>query len=313
MFSSLRDLALTMLLNRYPNGATYGGLSGPPVPILETNNTIKNPIGPEYQFSVGEGRYRVALRAGFLCPVLTDDPLTVDLLTSRTSTPGTYVLKEDIHLVTPSPHPSETPITNPNPLSTAPHPIAAGTRVSLVQIKSRETKFNVIYRDPTIAGSRDTQDGVESSISAETDEESSTGKGGSGSSVTRSSDMAHIPEKFGNGNASLSAATGKNVKKKPKNNIAKSNSSFVSRIIPHEHLARRLLERSSEDLMAFANINRAFNWLDMDSGIKVSTPRGGRGARHSLAEAYVFLCYSTNPYPRSSSRKLTRSVTTSTC
>lgn len=189
---------------------------------------------------------------------------------------GTYVLKEDIHLATPPPHPSEAPITNPNPLSTAPLPIAAGTRVSLVQIKSRDTKVNNIYRNPTIANSRDTQDGVESSVSAETDEESSTGRGGSGSSVTRSSDMAHIPEKFGNGNASLSAATGKNVKKKPKNNIAKSNSSFVSRIIPHEHMAKRMLERSSEDLMAFANINRAFNWLDMDSAIKVFHFPAGR-------------------------------------
>lgn len=83
--------------------------------------------------------------------------------------------------------------------------------------------------------------------------------------------MALIPaEKFGEGNSSLSA-TGKDAakRKKPKNNIAKNNSSFVSRIIPHENIVKRLAERNSEDLFVFANINRAFNWLDMDSANKV--------------------------------------------
>lgn len=83
--------------------------------------------------------------------------------------------------------------------------------------------------------------------------------------------MAPIPaEKFGEGNSSLSA-TGKDAakRKKPKNNIAKNNSSFVSRIIPHENIVKRLAERNSEDLFVFANINRAFNWLDMDSTNKV--------------------------------------------
>jgi hypothetical protein len=117
------------------------------------------------------------------------------------------------------------------------------------------------------------QDGA-SRISGDTDEDSSTGPGGgSGSLGSKSGEnMTHVPEKFGNGNASLSATTGKNVKKKPKSNIAKSNSSFVSRIISHDNLAKRLQERSSEDLMIFANINRAFNWLDMDSAIKVLFP-----------------------------------------
>ena len=32
--------------------------------------------------------------------------------------PGTYVLREDLHLATPPPHPSEAPVHNPNPLAT---------------------------------------------------------------------------------------------------------------------------------------------------------------------------------------------------
>ncbi|KAF8246528.1 WD domain-containing protein [Wilcoxina mikolae CBS 423.85] len=222
---------------RYPATNAYGaGNPGAPIPIIETNNTIKTPTGPEFQFSVGE---------------------------------GTYVLREDIHLATPPPHPSEAPIINPNPLSTAPHLIVAGTKLSLVQFKDRETQPN-IYRNPVVSSSRVTQDGDESRISGDTDEDSSVGRGGSGSLGSKSGgDIGHVPEKFGNGNASLSVpSTGKNQKKKPKSNIAKSNSSFVSRIITHENLTKRLAERQSEDLMVFANINRAFCWLDMDSAIK---------------------------------------------
>jgi hypothetical protein len=59
-------------------------------------------------------------------------------------------------------------------------------------------------------------------------------------------------------------------RKKPKNNIAKNNSTFVSKIVIFpETLAKRLAERNSEDMFAFANINRALNWLDMGSIMKV--------------------------------------------
>ena len=55
MFSYLLGVALTMLPDRYANGVTYGGINGAPI-SLEMKNTIKNTTGPEYQFSVGEGR-----------------------------------------------------------------------------------------------------------------------------------------------------------------------------------------------------------------------------------------------------------------
>src|SRR5271167_5008655 len=60
---------------------------------------------------------------------------------------GTYVLKDDLYLVTPLPHASEAPVVNPNPLATTPQPATAGTKLSLLSLSSRPSgpllyKFN---------------------------------------------------------------------------------------------------------------------------------------------------------------------------
>lgn len=78
---------------------------------------------------------------------------------------------------------------------------------------------------------------------------------------------------FGDGNPALAATVGKeskdpSKKRKPKNNIIKSNSSFVSRVIPHENLQKRITEHNPEGVYAFANINRAVQWLDLSSETK---------------------------------------------
>lgn len=45
-----------MLTNRYPTTNAWAtGIPGGPVTVIETNNTLNHPTGPEYQFSVGEG------------------------------------------------------------------------------------------------------------------------------------------------------------------------------------------------------------------------------------------------------------------
>lgn len=71
---------------------------------------------------------------------------------------------------------------------------------------------------------------------------------------------------FGSNN-SLLAPTGGGKdglkRRKPKNNMIKSNSSFVSRVIPHDSMNKRLQDRNPEGLFAFANVNRAFQWLDL--------------------------------------------------
>lgn len=77
---------------------------------------------------------------------------------------------------------------------------------------------------------------------------------------------------FGQGNAALVMAVTKDVnkRKKPKNNVTKSNSSFISRVIVNDSLSRRLTDRPADGIFAFANINRAFQWLDMSSANKAS-------------------------------------------
>lgn len=183
-------------------------------------------------------------------------------------------MKEDIFLATPPPHPSESPIAILNPLSTAPQPTVAGTKLSLVAIKSKDAP-SPVYHSPGMSQSKESQSGLDPRTSADTDSHSSLVKTGSGSNTSRNGDGVNVAtEKFGGGNASLSASSKDAARrKKPKNNIAKNNSTFVSRIIPHETLAKRLAERNSEDLFVFANINRAFNWLDMGSSIKVQIYR----------------------------------------
>ena len=72
---------------------------------------------------------------------------------------------------------------------------------------------------------------------------------------------------FGEGNTSLILPSGKDSlkRRKPKTNIIKRNSSFVSRVLQHDALPKRLQERNQEGLMVFANINRAFQWLDFST------------------------------------------------
>lgn len=89
------------------------------------------------------------------------------------------------------------------------------------------------------------------------------------------------PPAFGEGTAALAGAgTGSGAggskdsaagskRKKPKNNMTKSNSSFISRVLVHESLSKRLQERPADGFFAFANINRAFQWLDLSSPKKV--------------------------------------------
>lgn len=142
---------------------------------------------------------------------------------------GTYILQDDLLLATPPPHPSEAPIINPNPLATVPTPPTTGVKLSLVTLDPRK-------KPPTF---------LKSAVTA---------------------------PQFGDGNPALAAppvaAKDAAKRRKPKNNIIKSSSSFVSRVITHETSAKRLGDRDSNGVFAFANINRAFQWLDLSSPTK---------------------------------------------
>jgi len=72
---------------------------------------------------------------------------------------------------------------------------------------------------------------------------------------------------FGEDKSLLAPIGGKeNLKrKKPKTSLVKSNSSYISRVIPHESMNKRVQDHNPEGLYVFANIDRAFQWLDFSS------------------------------------------------
>lgn len=72
---------------------------------------------------------------------------------------------------------------------------------------------------------------------------------------------------FGEDNILLTPVAGKEgvKRKKPKTNLVKSNSQFISRVIPHDSLNKRLQEHDPEGVFLFANIDRAYQWLDLSS------------------------------------------------
>jgi len=156
-----------------------------------------------------------------------------------------------LHLATPPPHPSEAPVTNPNPLATTPTPPTSGVKLSLFTTGTRKD-VSRLYN----AGSRSS----DLKIAKESDREGS--QSDSRSDSARQS-QASAPA-FGEGNPTLASKDGP-TRRKPKNSVLKSGSSFISRVIPQDSASKRLNERNPDGIFAFANINRAFQWLDLSS------------------------------------------------
>ncbi|KAF2760262.1 catabolite repression protein creC [Pseudovirgaria hyperparasitica] len=218
---------------RYPTSQLVG-VGGQA--LIETNNTLTKPSGSEFQLVVGE---------------------------------GTYVLRDELYLATPPPHPSEAPVHNPNPLATTIAPPTAGVRLSLTILTPRQGYVSSLYRSNT---TNRTVSPFPDSIQ-EHPNESQSQASDAGSHLQANGSHNHSYGRstvFGDGNPALAIPVGKDSKdpskkRKPKSNMIKSNSSFVSRVIPHDALTKRLNERSPEGIMAFANINRALQWLDLSS------------------------------------------------
>ena len=181
------------------------------------------------------------------------------------------MLRDDLLLATPPPHPSEAPIHNPNPLATTISPPSCGTKISLVVLAPRQQSYSRLYRLDTTTSTRSQ---VPPSIQESPHETSSQASdNGSHSANGFPQFNGHHAAVFGGDNPALSAVNGKESKdplkrRKPKNNIVKSNSAFVSRVIPHESLSKRLQEHSPNGLYAFANVNRALQWLDLSASNK---------------------------------------------
>lgn len=209
--------------------------------MIETNNVLSNPSGPEYQFLVGE---------------------------------GLYVLKEDLHLATPPPHPSEAPIVNANPLATTPQPATAGSKLSLLGLDVRPLPPAFFRLGSRSGGVQSIQEHPDEGKSSTTEGRGSSSDAGGVVRTANSSDLPTLSSNapaFGEGNALLAPPNTKdaNKRRKPKNNMTKSNSSFISRVIVHEALGKRLQERPADGLFAFVNVNRAFQWIDLGGANKV--------------------------------------------
>ncbi|TRX95580.1 hypothetical protein FHL15_003538 [Xylaria flabelliformis] len=224
---------------RYPTQAAYNAAvaAGHVAPMIETNNILST---PEDQFLVGE---------------------------------GTYVLKEDLLLATPPPHPSEAPVINPNPLATNPQPATVGTKVSLLSLESRRPP-PAFYRLAATAALPGSIAEHPNEWRLSNDAKLSSDGEGRGTSVSDvggpNSATAVSAPAFGDGNALLAPERFKdpNKRRKPKNNMTKSNSSFISRVIINEAFSKKMADRSNDGVFAFANINRAFQWLDFSSPTK---------------------------------------------
>ena len=205
---------------------------------------------------------------------------------------GTYALKDDLHLATPPPHPSDAPQPNNNPLATTLEPPKAGTKLSIISLAPRRpVSQGQLFRTITAQSARSNPQIQEEPASAKSDTGSTTN--GFGSAVYYNNGAG-----FGDDNPALQAAPTKgkkDAKLKPKNNIVKSNSSYVSRVIPHESLQKRLTERSPEGMFAFANVNRAFIWLDLSSELKVENM-----TKVLFTKAHV-LCHDINHITKSNS------------
>jgi catabolite repression protein CreC len=184
---------------------------------------------------------------------------------------GTYLLRDSIHLSTPPPHPSEAPVQNPNPLPINISPPTAGTKLSLAILAPSSLTQHRLVRTGTPSSDRSRP-----SSKAGSNYEKQSSRSSNGESQFKNNgfgevaDGASQPLVFGQTNPALTHVNGKEVKdgskkRKPKNNLIKTNSSFVSRVIPHDNLTKKLNEHSPEGVYAFGNVNRSFQWLDLSS------------------------------------------------
>lgn len=110
--------------------------------------------------------------------------------------------------------------------------------------------------------------------SGEAEDSSEKGSSSTGTKGNLHENDTTLPPSFGDGNSALIAPAskdGRDVSKKgkPKNNILKSNSTFISKVSLHDLLSRRLQEHRHDGSYVIANFSRAMQWLDISSTLKV--------------------------------------------
>jgi catabolite repression protein CreC len=206
---------------------------------------------------------------------------------------------------------------NPNPLATSPQPATAGTKLSLISIEDRPSPPSFSATSLSLSGApasiqeHPNENRYSGDASVSTDKD----RGTSSMSDVAQASTTHLlsAPAFGEGNSLLTPANVKDAskKRKPKNNMTKSNSSFISRVIINETLSKKLQDRPGNGVFAFANINRAFQWLDMSSATKVRSTGHLQEARLTSGQGDYLtkilftkahcMCHDVNPLTKSSS------------
>ena len=152
---------------------------------------------------------------------------------------------------------------NPNPLATTPVPPTSGVKLSISisdvnRVPPRLYKLNAFNSTRSHLATYSIKESEKESYASH-----ETGSDGIPAQVAEddSERLAEPSEET----SMLSPAKGNEglKRRKPKTNLMKSNSSFISRVIPHDALSKRLQEPNPEALFVFANINRAIQWLDL--------------------------------------------------
>jgi WD40 repeat protein len=211
----------------------------------EQMNVLKPSAGPECDLSVGEGKWPSYC---LVCTVISWHA-------------GTYKLRDELQLAIPPVHPSDATSHNPNPLSTAPLQPTSGVKLSLVSVGPRRPKPNFL-KGTTFANLR-------SNLATYSIKESEKESRASHDSTSDDAHSQPFPEAvtpaYGADNPLLNTAAVKEAvrRRKPKASVVKSSSSYISRVVPHENLSKRLENRDPDALFAFLNIGRSFQWLDL--------------------------------------------------
>lgn len=83
-------------------------------------------------------------------------------------------------------------------------------------------------------------------------------------------------------------------RKKPKNNITKTNSTFVTKITTHENLTKILANRTGEDIYLFWNTGRTFTWSDLGQKPNVRALQCRYESTHFTLRFTTMVAYSSS-------------------
>lgn len=159
-------------------------------------------------------------------------------------------------------------------ISTSNLPLA-GTRLSLVTSAPGSLPSRSLHRTDTADSKKSGESRNVGKVDGEENISDEDKSSTSAKEKTLNLEPSPLPI-FGDGNPALAVPAGKDgkdvsKKAKPKNNLLKSNSTFVSKVLLHDLLSRRIQEHEEHDSYVIANIGRAVQWLDISSTLKVCT------------------------------------------